>query len=138
MRWRGRDGWESAAAVLVSNNQYRLGGAAGAGTRPAVDGGTLGITVVDPPSSMSPGPGGQLPWRQWSTPEFRVDSDDRVPAGVDGEAAVLDTPVRFRIRPGALRVRIAAGHPGASPSSVEPVGGFVALRVLGRIAMGRR
>jgi len=140
LRWTTPGGRprRGAAAILVANNQYRLGGAAGAGTRPAVDRGTLGITVVDPPSSVSPGPGGQLPWRQWSTPEFWVESDDRVPAGVDGEAAVLDTPVRFRIRPGALRVRIAAGHPGASPSSVEPVGGFVALRVLGRIAMGRR
>ena len=41
-------------------------------------------------------------------------------AGIDGEATHLDPPLRFRIRPGALRVRIAPQHPGASPSALEP------------------
>jgi diacylglycerol kinase family enzyme len=132
----GRDK-SGAVVILVGNGQYRLGGAAGAGTRPAVDEGVLGITVVDPPSSTSSGPGGRLPWRQWSAPEFRVDADGPVPAGIDGEAAVLDPPVLFRVRPGVLRVRIAAHHPGASPSSVEPVGALAALRALVRIAAGR-
>ena len=59
----GRDR-HGAAVILVGNGQYRLGGAAGAGTRPAVDQGVLGITVLDPRSSTSPGPGGPLPWRQ--------------------------------------------------------------------------
>jgi diacylglycerol kinase family enzyme len=132
----GRD-MSGAAVILVGNGQYRLGGAAGAGTRPSIDEGALGITVLDPPSSTSPGPGGRLPWRQWSAPEFRVDADGPVPAGIDGEAAVLDPPVLFRVRPGVLRVRIAAHHPGASPSSVEPVGALAALRALVRIAAGR-
>jgi hypothetical protein len=70
-------------------------------------------------------------------PEFSVDSSRPVPAGIDGEAMLLDSPVRFRIRPGALRVRIAAHHPGASPSAVEPVGAVAALRALLRIAAGR-
>jgi hypothetical protein len=132
----GRDR-SGAAVILVGNGQYRLGGAAGVGTRPRIDEGALGITVLDPPSSTSPGPGGRLPWRQWSAPEFRVDADGPVPAGIDGEAAVLDPPVLFRVRPGVLRVRIAAHHPGASPSSVEPVGALAALRALVRIAAGR-
>jgi hypothetical protein len=46
--------------------------------------------------------------------------------------------VCFRIRPGALRVRIAARHPGASPSAIEPVGALPALRALLRIAAGRQ
>jgi diacylglycerol kinase family enzyme len=132
----GRDR-RGAAVILVGNGQYRLGGAAGAGTRPAVDEGVLGVTVLDPRSSTSPGPGGPFPWRQWSAPEFRVDARGPVPAGIDGEAAVLDPPVVFRVRPAALRVRIAAGHPGASPSAVEPVGALSALGALGRIAAGR-
>jgi diacylglycerol kinase family enzyme len=139
LRWvtpGGRDK-DGAAVVLVSNGQYRLGGAAGAGTRPAVDEGVLGITILDPQSSASSGPGGALPWRQWTSPEFRVDADGGVPAGIDGEAVVLEAPVRFRVRPGALRVRIAAHHPGASPSAVEPVGAVAALRALIRIAAGR-
>ena len=139
LRWvtpGGRDK-DGAAVVLVSNGQYRLGGAAGAGTRPAVDEGVLGITILDPQSSASSGPGGALPWRQWTSPEFRVDADGEVPAGIDGEAVVLEAPVRFRVRPAALRVRIAAHHPGASPSAVEPVGAVAALRALIRIAAGR-
>ena len=50
---------------------------------------------------------------------------------------MLDPPLRFRIRPGVLRVRIARQHPGASPSAIGargPVGGLVELA---RIAVGR-
>ena len=36
----------SGAAILVSNNRYRLGRAVGSGTRPRIDDGLLGITVV--------------------------------------------------------------------------------------------
>ena len=139
LRWVTPGGRErqGSAVILVGNGQYRLGGAAGAGTRPAVDRGVLGITVLDPPSSSSSGPGGWLPWRQWPVPEFRVDASGPVPVGIDGEAAVLDAPLLFRIRPAVLRVRIAAHHPGASPSAVEPVGALAALRALTRIAAGR-
>ncbi|MGY1670505.1 diacylglycerol/lipid kinase family protein [Geodermatophilus sp. SYSU D00710] len=124
-----------AAVILVGNNQYRLGGAAGAGTRPAVDQGVLGVTVVDPPVRR-PGPR-RRPLRQWSTPEFRVEATLPVPVGIDGEAAVLEPPLVFRSRPAALRVRIAGHHPGASPSAIEPVGALPALRALARIAAGR-
>jgi diacylglycerol kinase family enzyme len=122
-----------AAVVLVSNNQYRLSGAAGAGTRPAVDQGLLGVTVVDPPVS---GERRRRPWRQWVTPDFRVDATRPVPAGIDGESVVLTPPVVFRTRPAALRVRVAAHHPAASPSAIEPVGALPALRALLRIAGG--
>jgi diacylglycerol kinase family enzyme len=137
LRWTTPGGrtMHGAAVVLVGNNQYRLGGAAGAGTRPAMDRGELGISVVDPPSSRRFHR--RKAWRQWATAEFRVESARAIPAGIDGEAAVLDPPVEFRVRPGALRVRIAAHHPGASPSSVEPVGAVAALRALTRIAAGR-
>ena len=124
------------AVVLVSNGQYRLGGAAGAGSRPSLDDGLLGVTVLDPRSSTSDGPGGPLPWRQFTAAEFVVDSQGSVPAGIDGEAAVLGAPVRFRSRPAALRVRIARRHHGASPSAIEPVGALAALRALAQIAAG--
>ena len=45
-----------------------------------------------------------------------------MPAGIDGEAVKLEPPLRFRIRPGVLRVRIARRHPGASPSAMLPEG----------------
>jgi diacylglycerol kinase family enzyme len=137
LRWTTPGGrtMQGAGIILVGNNQYRLGGAAGAGTRPALDRGELGVTVVDPPSPG--GPRGRRPWRQWTTDVLRVGSAGPIPAGIDGEAAVLDPPADFRVRPGALRVRVAVDHPGASPSSVEPVGAVPALRALARIALGR-
>ena len=52
LRWHGPGGHEhrSGAAILVSNNRYRLGRAVGSGTRPRIDDGLLGITVVGRPS----------------------------------------------------------------------------------------
>ena len=46
-----------------------------------------------------------------------VGAPGEVNAGRDGEAALLEAPMRFAIRPLALRVRISARHPGASPSA---------------------
>jgi len=41
-----------------------------------------------------------------------------VAAGLDGEAIELQPPLRFRIRPAALRVRISHHHPGVSPAAL--------------------
>ena len=51
LRWTGPGGHEhrSGAAILVSNNRYRLGRAVGSGTRPRIDDGLLGITVAGRP-----------------------------------------------------------------------------------------
>ena len=136
LRWSGPEGLEhsSGAAILVSNNRYRLGRAVGSGTRPKIDDGLLGITVASLPA------GGkrliQRPWREWSTPTFEVDADGPIAAGIDGEAVTLDAPLRFRILPAALRVRIAAAHPGASPSAAMPEGAWETVLALARIAKG--
>ena len=52
LRWTGPGGHEhsSGAAILVSNNRYRLGRAVGSGTRPRIDDGLLGITVPRAPT----------------------------------------------------------------------------------------
>lgn len=136
MRWTGPGGHEhsSAAAILVSNNRYRLGHAVGSGTRPRIDDGLLGITVASTP-------GGQgffsRPWREWSAPAFEVEADGPIAAGVDGEALTLDAPLRFEILPAALQVRIAAAHPGASPSAAMPDGAWKTVLALSRIVAGR-
>jgi hypothetical protein len=137
--WRGPGGHEhrSGAAVLVSNNRYRLGRAVGSGTRPRIDDGLLGITVASAPTGRGQGGVAQRPWREWSAPEFEVAADHPVPAGIDGEAVTLDPPLRFRIRPRVLRVRIAREHPGASPSAAVPETAWGGLRELARIAVGR-
>ena len=139
LRWTGPGGQahHAGAMVLVSNNRYRLGRAVGSGTRPRIDDGVLGIAVVGAPSGRGEsGRSMQRPWREWSAPDFEVDADRPVPAGIDGEALMLDPPLRFRIRPGVLRVRIARAHPGASPSAVAPEGMWAGVRELARIAGG--
>jgi len=135
LRWNGPGGPEhsSGAAILVSNNRYRLGRAVGSGTRPRIDDRLLGIAVASPPSA-----GRRLierPWQEWSSPAFEVDADGPIAAGIDGEAVALDAPLRFRTLPAALRVRIAAAHPGASPSAAMPEGAWEAVRALARIVL---
>ena len=58
LAWDGPGGPESAVALLVSNSPYRLARALGSGTRPRLDTGVLGITVLVPtdPSGGRPDP----------------------------------------------------------------------------------
>jgi diacylglycerol kinase family enzyme len=137
IRWTGPGGDEhhEAAAILVSNNRYRLGRPLGSGTRPRIDDGLLGIAVVAVPGR--PVELRQPPWRDWSAATFEVDADRPVPAGIDGEATVLEPPLRFRICSGALRVLVARRHPGASPSARIPDGAVAGAAALVRIATGR-
>src|SRR3954464_2539669 len=83
------------------------------------------------------GAGAPSSLQQWSTVTFQVDSADPVPLGTDGEAGVLQPPIRFRTRPGVLRVRIASQHPGASPSAMQPDHAGDGLRARAAIAAGR-
>ena len=140
LSWTGPGGEEhqSGALVLVSNNRYRLGRAVGSGTRPRIDEGLLGIAVISGPSARSSH--GRLfrrPWHEWSDPVFEVDADRPVAAGIDGEAVTLQPPLSFCSRPGALRVRIARAHPGASPSAAIPDSAWRVVCALARIAAGR-
>ena len=137
LQWTGPGGTEhsSGAAILVSNNLYRLGMAVGSGTRPHIDDGLLGITIAAAPTTG--GGERQRPWREWSAPEFEVRAEGPIAAGIDGEALVLSAPLRFRILPSVLRVRIARQHPGASPSASIPERITDVVRVLLRRAAGR-
>ena len=140
LRWRGPGGHEhrGGAAVLVSNNAYRLGRAFGSGTRPRIDDGLLGITVVGAISWQDEdGRAVQRPWRAWSSPTFEVGSEQPIAAGVDGEALLLEAPLKFRIRHKVLRVRVARRHPGASPAAMTPEGVGDGVAELARIALGR-
>ena len=139
LRWGGRGSDDSGAAVLVSNNSYRLGRALGSGTRPRLDRGLLGIAVLGPTSKRRDSTRKTaLGMRQWSVQTFKVDSDRPVPAGIDGEATALDPPLSFRIRSMALRVRIAPNHPGASPSALEPGSPLGVIGALAKFALARR
>jgi diacylglycerol kinase family enzyme len=121
LSWQSAMGEESAVAILVSNNAYRLGHALGSGTRPRLDASELGVAVLAPITAGRDGKvTRKLAMQQWTCPTFEISAESAVAAGIDGEAAHLDPPLRFRIRAGALRVRIAPQHPGASPSALEP------------------
>jgi diacylglycerol kinase family enzyme len=107
------------AVLLVSNNPYALNGP-GLGTRPTLAGGQLGILVLDTPEEPPHPPG-----RAWSAQHLEVRASATVHAGIDGEAVELVAPLTFAIRPAALRVRISARHPGASPAArTPPLGPF--------------
>jgi diacylglycerol kinase family enzyme len=101
-------------AVLVSNNVYRTD----SGQRPRLDQGELGVLAVTVRGAMDAagligGRGRDRVLTVRSAQEAVIDADSgSVPVGVDGEALVLDTPVRCAIRPGALRVRVPRQRPG--------------------------
>jgi diacylglycerol kinase family enzyme len=135
LAWTDSEGEEHRGRVtlLVSNNPYLLRKLVGAGTRPRLDEGLLGIVVVDPSGGRSR----RRRLVQWSDRSFEIAASAPVPAGVDGEAAMLEPPLQFRSRPAALRVRIAPSHPGAAPSAVEPMGLVQGLGALISIAAGR-
>ena len=104
-------------AVLVSNNQYGMGDIAGLGRRARLDRGTLGMFAVTVQSAAQAA--GLLRGSRsrgltsLATREVVIDADTaQIPVGVDGEALVLDTPVRCTVQPGALRVRVPRHRPG--------------------------
>jgi diacylglycerol kinase family enzyme len=115
---------EGPQAVLVSNNVYGMGDIAGLGRRARLDRGTLGVFGVTVASAVQAA--GLLRGAhsrgltRLAAPEVVVDADtSRIPVGVDGEALVLETPVRCTVQPGALRVRVPRDRPGVPDSKPE-------------------
>ena len=107
-------------ALLVSNNPYDTGDIAGLGRRPRMDGGVLGVIGVRAANAVQAARmlrGRRAPGLTLIvTEEVVVDADvEAIPAGVDGESVRLTTPVRCRVRPGALRVRVPRDRPGVPP-----------------------
>ncbi|WP_326784808.1 diacylglycerol/lipid kinase family protein [Streptomyces sp. NBC_00151] len=110
-------------AVLVSNNPYRTNDPAGLGRRERLDSGVLGVLGVKVDSAveaaallLSPAPQGLS---VLTAREVVVTADDEeLEAGIDGEAMVLPTPVRCRVEPGVLRVRVPRKRPGVP--TVQP------------------
>jgi len=110
----GGNRWDAAVVVLVSNNVYDLAPRPGFGTRATLSDGELGVVAV-----AGDHVGALLSPVQWSTPEFVVESDRPVRVGIDGESDEMAPPVVFRVRPGALRVRIPRTAPGKSPAAAR-------------------
>lgn len=122
LRFAGPDGEEieEASLVIVSNNPYRRHGLTGGMRRDRLDGGELGVIVMSDHSAgavaatavataITTGEAAD-PVTAWSTPELSMDAAvESVDVAVDGEALSLTPPLRFRIDPGALRLRVPAG-----------------------------
>jgi diacylglycerol kinase family enzyme len=108
---------EGPQAVLVSNNVYGMGDIAGLGRRARPDRGTLGLFAVKVNGAVQAA--GLLAGTssrgltRLAAPDVVVDADaSQIPVGVDGEALLLDTPVRCTVQPAALRVRVPRDRPG--------------------------
>jgi diacylglycerol kinase family enzyme len=149
LRFTGPDGTEHASAhlILVSNDRYQLSSGEGFGSRRSIDGGNLGIVAATFRSpaeiarlleSGASGRNWRPPgWVEWADASFELESGRPVEIGIDGEAMVLDPPIRFRTLPGALRVRIPLGAPGYSPAAAAPTPGWATLTALWQTATGR-
>ncbi|MFC5957171.1 diacylglycerol/lipid kinase family protein [Streptomyces pratens] len=110
---------DAPQAVLVSNNPYRTDDPFGLGRRERLDSGLLGVLgvkvegPVDAAALLLDPSRGRL--TILTSPEVLIESDRvEIEAGVDGEALLLPAPVRCRIAPGALRVRVPRKRPGVT------------------------
>ena len=114
LRFTGPDGTAhpTAQLVMVANNPYDFESLAGRGTRERVDGGVLGIVAVRVANARefsalvtleaASRPQRFAGWLGWTGTGFRIDSDEPVEIGIDGEAMTLDPPLLFETpAPGA-------------------------------------
>ncbi|MGW3648792.1 diacylglycerol/lipid kinase family protein [Streptomyces sp. NPDC000878] len=132
-------------ALLVSNNRYRMDDLAGLGRRERLDAGVLGVLGIKVEDAAQ---AAELLLGRYATGmtvvtahEVVVEADlPEIEVGLDGEALVLPTPVRCRVEPGALRVRVPRNRPGV-PAPTPPMD-WRRLRKLaatvGRTALPRR
>ena len=131
MRYVTPDGrtHERAPLLLVSNNTYHLSGYPDYGRRFRLDSGKLGIAAITnlPEGEVASLPLDRLRTRhEWETTSYRIESDEPILAGLDGEAVHFDSPLDLVIRPRGLRVLVPAGtRPG-----FVPTGEIVAANVL--------
>ena len=91
----------SARVLLIANNAYTLSPLS-VGEREQIDAGLLHLYVAN----------GVLPgaWDELSGERFTVDADrHHVRAAIDGEPALLETPIEFSIAPRALRLLVPPG-----------------------------
>ncbi|MEV7568575.1 diacylglycerol/lipid kinase family protein [Streptomyces tanashiensis] len=117
----------SQQALLVSNNPYVSPDEfSGAGRRPSLDDGelgVLGIRVEDAAQAADLAVRGSQSAALTVLTAHRVEvtaDTGEIPVAVDGEALRMPTPVVCTLRPGALRVLVPRDRPGV-PAPVPPV-----------------
>jgi diacylglycerol kinase family enzyme len=105
MHWFPSGARESCAGVFVSNNRRRFESSA-IGGRTRLDGGVLGVGVIARARRGAETVDRDARWRELRTRSFELDAGAPLRADVDGRPLWLHPPVRFRVLPRALRVRI--------------------------------
>ena len=134
--------YRDALVLLVANNPYTV---YPVGRRERLDAGVLQVSAllsgdgariaraIAELAADRPGPADD--WVRWTATTLRVEAAvDRLPAGLDGEAVELATPLEFRARPGALRVLVPPGAGPARPRArlFSPAAVRALLRLAGR------
>ena len=147
LRFTGPAGerYTAAHVVQVSNNPYGRTPATIV-NRPRLDGGRLGVIALKLPDDPAEAqrqliaargrperfPGSVV----WEPSTFEVDSGGPIDVGIDGEALRMAAPLLFRIRPGALRIRLPRAEPRNQPAA-RPLRARSTLLDLLRSAHGR-
>ncbi|MGI9529676.1 MAG: diacylglycerol/lipid kinase family protein [Acidimicrobiia bacterium] len=111
---------DHAPLLLISNNPYEMTGPPDFGRRLRLDSGRLGVgavTNLPANSDMSSVTLKQLRTLQsWETRSIRLESDETILAGLDGEALEFESPLDISVRPKGLRVLVPRGtEPGYVP-----------------------
>ena len=102
-----------ASAVLVANNEYRVD-LFSIGARERVDEGVLAIYAAHGLR--------RLRWTERKTASVKIETRrDPTHAAIDGEPALLDSPLELRIEPGALRLLVPRGEEGESEAEAASV-----------------
>ena len=146
LRFDAPDGHHDGAHVIqVSNNPYGDTLAA-LGSRPRLDTQQLGVVslVIDDDraarsflAAVATGRPGRFDGlTSWSTPTFEVSSGSPIEIGLDGETQVMDSPLRFSIRPDPVRVRLPKSAIGYSPAG-RSLGWAGSMRALWAVLLGR-
>jgi diacylglycerol kinase family enzyme len=130
LRFTGPAGEQHVGAhvVQVSNNSYGRT-LRTVVSRPRLDAGRLGVIALELPegppdpafiAALAAGQPERFPgYVAWEPSTFEVDSGGPIDAGIDGEAVQLPPPLRFTIRPAALRIRLPRQASGVSPAARE-------------------
>lgn len=120
---------ERAPLLLISNNVYRYSGYPDYGRRLRLDSGKLGVSAI---TSLRDRDAGSMPLseiralQEWEATSYRIESDEPILAGLDGEALQFDSPLNVQVQPKGLRVLVPTG---AKPGFV-PRGEVVAAKLL--------
>jgi diacylglycerol kinase family enzyme len=136
---------DGAHLIQVSNGPYGRTMLT-VGSRTSVDAGVLAVVAValtgQAASSRFLGALGaghpeRYPgFQSWTATTFEVQSGAPVPVGLDGETLELEPPLRFTIRPHALRVRLPPRAIGESPAA-RALPWREAVPELWRVALGK-